>query len=338
MTRPATRIDDEVWAAACALIQRTRTAVLVCHVSPDGDALGSMMALAFALRGLGLDVRCTWGDERWTRPPAWDWLPGIGSVVPPSEVPTDPDLLVVLDTGARDRLGVLAGLPDTAASVLVIDHHTHGSDIDRAVHCVDPAAAATAVVVEELLRRLEIPVDAGMATCLYTGLVTDTGSFRHAVTTPEVHQVAARLLSAGARPDEVASRIWGTRPFGVVRLLASALARATVDPAAVGGRGMVWTTTTAADLEDNGLVLEDADSAMEVIRVSGEADVAVLLKQGIDGVWKASTRSRGATDVGSACAALGGGGHRLAAGFTVPPELADAGPAAVIDRFTDLLG
>jgi phosphoesterase RecJ-like protein len=334
----AVEIDEDLWRRAVALIAGARAAALVCHVAPDGDALGSMLALARALRGRGIDVSCSWGDERWQRPASWAWLPDVDATVPPGEMPDAPDLLIVLDTGARDRLGVLGGLADSAGAVLVVDHHAHGSDLGDAVRCVDPSAAATAAVVEELLRRLDVPLDQATATCLYAGLVTDTGSFAHSVTTPAVHRLAARLLAAGARPDEVARRVWGTRPLAVVGLLAAALARVRYDAAAAGGRGAVWTWAGRDDIAGQGLALEDVDAVMEAIRVTAEADVAVVAKQDVDGAWKVSSRSRGATDVGAGCAALGGGGHRLAAGFTAPPELSAAGPGAVVGRFLATLG
>lgn len=333
-TDSAVHIPDQTWAQAVSLLTEARRVVLVCHVSPDGDALGSMLALASVLRRRGIDVTCSWGDQRWRLPAAYNWLPGADRCVRPAEVPADPDLLIVLDTGARDRLGVLEPLVEQARAAVVLDHHAHGADIEPALHCVDPHAAATAVVVEELIRRLGEPLDEASATCLYVGLVTDTGGFAHAVTTPAVHFVAARLLAAGVRPDDVSRRIWGTRPLGVVHLLAAALARVRYDATAAAGRGLVWTWTTAEDLTDWGLPVEEADAVMEVIRVTGEADVAVVVKQDIDGGFKISTRSRGATDVGAACAALGGGGHRLAAGFSArgkPEEIVAGFVAALAD-------
>jgi phosphoesterase RecJ-like protein len=311
----AVALPEDRWAAAVALIEGAADATLVCHVAPDGDALGSMLALARVLRGRGIDVTCTWGDERWAVPSSYTWLPDIDRVVAPTEAPVAPSLLIVLDTASRDRLGVLGGLADTAAALLVIDHHAHNSGLDG-VQLVDPTAAATAVVVEELLRRLVPQLDADTATLLYVGLVTDTGSFQHAVTTPAVHAVAGRLLAAGARPDAVATRLWGSRPFGFATVLGSALTRMTLDRDAAGGRGVVWTWTTTTDLEDAGLSLDEIEPVIESVRATREADVAAVFKQDADGSFRVSTRSRGATDVGAVCAALGGGGHRLAAGFT----------------------
>jgi phosphoesterase RecJ-like protein len=279
-----------------------------------------MLALARALRARGAVTTCTWGDERWTVPAPYAWLPDLHTVVSPRDVAEAPSLMVVLDTASRDRLGVLAGMPERAGDVVVIDHHAHSGEDDATrlpgVHLVDASSAATAVVVEELLRRMGATIDDTMATLLYVGLVTDTGSFQHSVTTPAVHAVAARLLEAGVRPDVVARRLWGTRPFAFQRVLGAALTRARLDSAAAARRGVVWTVVAQQDLAGTGLTLDDVESVIDVVRSAREADVAVVLKEDVDGTFRVSTRSRGATDVGAACLAMGGGGHRLAAGFT----------------------
>jgi phosphoesterase RecJ-like protein len=274
-----------------------------------------MLALARVLRKRGVAVTCTWGDERWTVPPSYEWLPDIDTVVPPDRVGPAPSVLVVLDTGSRDRLGILGSLADSCGDLVVIDHHAHNSGLDG-IQLVDDGAAATAVIVEALIRRLDATVDAETAGLLYVGLVTDTGSFQHSVTTPAVHAVAARLLADGARPDLTAQRLWGHRPFGFQRVLGAALSRVQLEPDAAAGRGLVWTWTTTDDLDAAGLGLDDVESVIDVVRTAREADVAVVLKQDADGSFRVSTRSRGATDVGGVCASLGGGGHRLAAGFT----------------------
>jgi len=316
VTGSAVSLPDDLWAAAGDLLGTAADATLVCHVAPDGDALGSMLALARVLRRRGVDVTCTWGDERWSVPASYGWLPGIDTVSRPADVAsTTPSVLVVLDTGSLDRLGVLQPLADRAGDVVVIDHHAHNAGLGG-LHLIDARAAATAVVVEELLRRMGEELDEETATCLYTGLVTDTGSFQHSVTTPAVHAVAGRLLAAGVRPDEVGRRLWGTRPFGFVQVLGAALSRATLEPDAAGGRGLVWTWTTPDDLAAAGIGIDEIEPIIELVRQAEEADVGAVFKGDVDGTFRVSTRSRGATDVGAACAALGGGGHRLAAGFT----------------------
>ena len=318
MPRPELRavdLPEAVWAAAAEVLTEARSAVLVCHVAPDGDALGSMLALARVLRANGADTTCTWGDGTWVVPTSYHWLPDIDTVVAPAQVPSDPDVVVVLDTASRDRLGVLGPLADKARRLVVIDHHAHNSGLGG-IQLVDPAAAATAVLVEDLVRRLTPSIDQETATLLYVGLVTDTGSFQHPVTTPAVHAVAGRLLADGAHPSEIARRLWGTRSFAFNTVLGSALGRLCLEPDAAAGRGWVWTWTTTDDLAAAGLALDEIEPVIDVVRSTAEADVAAVFKQDGDGSFRVSTRSRGGTDVGAVCASLGGGGHKLAAGFT----------------------
>ncbi|HEX3906588.1 MAG TPA: DHH family phosphoesterase [Mycobacteriales bacterium] len=327
----ALAIDEPTWARALRSLDAATAATLICHVAPDGDALGSMLAVGAALRSRGVDVTCTWGDDPFRVPSAYSWLPGIDAAVAPADVDPAPPLLIVLDTGSVDRLGVLRGLADTAGDIIVIDHHANNAGPIRGQALVDPTAAATAVIAAELIERLGARLDVDIATCLYTGLVTDTGGFAHSVTTPSVHALAGRLLEAGVRPDEVHRRIWGTQPFRYVELLAAVLGRARLDADALGGRGLVWTAVTQDDLAASGLEIEDVDPVMDSLRQTAEADVAVVLKQDRDGSYRASTRSRGGSDVGAACGALGGGGHRLAAGFTSHLD-AEATIAALRER------
>ena len=311
----AVDLPEPTWSAAVQILTDAHRATLVCHVAPDGDALGSMLALARVLRSRGTEVTCTWGDATWSVPTSYSWLPDIDSVVSPTEVAAEPDVMVVLDTASRDRLGVLGAVADTARALVVIDHHAHNSGLGG-VQLIDPAAAATAVLVEELLRRLTSSIDAETATLLYVGLVTDTGSFQHPVTTPAVHAVAGRLLAAGADPSSIARALWGTRSFGFNRVLGAALSRMRLEESAAAGRGWVWTWTTVDDLSEAGLALDEIEPVIDVVRATREADVAAVFKQDADGSFRVSTRSRGATDVGAVCSALGGGGHKLAAGFT----------------------
>ena len=131
-----------------------------------------------------------------------------------------------------------------------------------------------------------------------------------------MHGVAARLLAAGARPAEVAQKLWGSRPYGYLQVLGAALERVRLEPQAAGGRGLVWTWTTCDDLRKADIGIDEIEPLIDVVRGTREADVAAVFKQDDDGSFRVSTRSRGATDVGAACALLGGGGHKLAAGFT----------------------
>lgn len=314
-------VAEQDWQRATALLRGAEEVVLVCHVAPDGDALGSMLALGAALRSAGTRVTASWGSEPFEVPGTYAFLPALDLLVPAEDVPAAPPLLVTLDSGSADRLGTLADRVPAAAEVLVVDHHTSNTGYGTA-HLVDSGAAATAVVVAELLDRLGLPLTQEVAAPLYTGLVTDTGSFRHASTSPAVHELAARLLATGIRHELINRAIWDTQPFGYVQLLGEVCARARLEPGAAGGLGLVWTEVGAEDLHRHGLGLSDVEGVIDVLRTAREAEVALVVKcDPADGLWKVSTRSKGAVDVGAVCTGLGGGGHRFAAGYTSGSDL-----------------
>lgn len=320
---PPTAAD---WDKAVAVLGDHPEAVLACHVNPDGDALGSMLGLAHALRRRGTRVLPSFSAP-FEVPASLSGLPGLELLVPPARLPAAPSLVVTFDTGSADRLGSLAGLIDSAAEVLVIDHHASNTRYGT-VHVVDPAAPATVVLVEELVRRLDQPLDAEIAACLYAGLVTDTGSFRFASTTAETHELAARLLRTGIRHDLLARQLLDTHPAGWLSMVGAALARARLEPAVAGGLGLVWTETRAAELAAAGLAADQAESVIDLVRTAAEAEVAAVCKELSSGRWSVSLRSKGRVDVSAAAVSLGGGGHRFAAGFTSTGDL-DATVAAV---------
>jgi phosphoesterase RecJ-like protein len=303
------------WDDAVRLLREARQVVLACHVGPDGDALGSMLSLGLALQARGTDVLCSWGEPELRVPESLAMLPGQQLLVPPDQVPAEPELMVTLDTGSLDRLGLLAEVAKASRDVLVVDHHASNTWFGT-VHLVDVQAAATAVLVAGLVDRLDVPLDRDIATGLYAGLVTDTGSFKYAATTPEVHRLAARLLETGLRHDLLTRALYDTNSFGYVRLLGQALTRATLEPDAVGGLGLVWTWTEPGDLATYGVDLSQIEGMIDVVRTAVEAEVALVAKGDVDGTLKVSMRSKGQVDVGKICVALGGGGHLYAAGFT----------------------
>ncbi|HSV64593.1 MAG TPA: bifunctional oligoribonuclease/PAP phosphatase NrnA [Mycobacteriales bacterium] len=301
------------WDAALAALRRHDEIALVCHVNPDGDALGSMLALAQALARTGRRVVPSFPSP-YVVPDSLRFLPGQDLLVAPAEMPAAPGLLMTFDTGSVDRLGDLGDRVGTAGEVLVVDHHASNTRFGT-VHVVDPTAVATAVLAERLIDRLGVGLDADLATCLYAGLASDTGSFRYAGTTAETHALAGRLLATGIRPDLISRELFDTHPFGWQAMLGEALGRVRLEPAAVGGLGLVWTWLGDADLAGRGLASDQAESVIDIVRTAREAEVAMVLKE-LDGARHVSVRSRGRVDVGAACVALGGGGHRFAAGFT----------------------
>ncbi|MBB5112220.1 bifunctional oligoribonuclease/PAP phosphatase NrnA [Micromonospora echinospora] len=314
---PSGPADDD-WAAAVAAVRdlpADARVLLICHVNPDGDALGSMLGFGLGLRRLGVrDLQATFPGPAEV-PEPFRWMPGVELLVPQDDAYLDPDLVICFDAASKSRLGDLVDRLDKARASLVLDHHASNTGFGR-INLVDPHAAATSVVALELLDRLGVTLDAEMATGLYVALTTDTGSFRFEATTPAVHEMAARLVATGIRPGDISRRVFDTRPFGAVRLFGEVLGRATLEPAAAAGHGLVWTYATHDDLarhEQPAYVLE---ALIDSVRCTEEADVSCVIKQSGEAEWAVSLRSKGAVDVSAVAVALGGGGHRFAAGFT----------------------
>lgn len=336
---PAGGVTDAEWAAAAEAVRGLAPGdevQLICHVNPDGDALGSMLGFALGLRRLGFTrLRATFPGD-FEVPEPYAELPGIDLLVPEREAFTAPVLTLIFDVAAESRLGDLAARLEDAGNVVVLDHHASNTRFGR-VNLVDPRAAATSVVVDGLLSRLGVELDTEIAECLYVALATDTGSFKFEMTTPAVHHLAARLIATGIRPGDISRRIFDTRPFSAMKLTGEVLGRAQLDPAAAGGHGLVWTYATLADLARHGQRPYVLDSLIGPVRSVAEADVAVVVKELGAGEWAVSLRSKGAVDVSRVAVDLGGGGHRLAAGFTghgTPDEVMDAVRARLEDHLT----
>ncbi|HYH26150.1 MAG TPA: bifunctional oligoribonuclease/PAP phosphatase NrnA [Blastococcus sp.] len=305
----ATRSAASVLAEAA---QGRATVVLSGHLQPDADALGSTLALAEGLRRRGARVLATFPGP-FTLPASLGWIPGAEGLVPADSVPSSPDVFVSLDAASPARLGELAPLLDRAATSVVVDHHASNPGFGR-VRVVDPAAPATVTLVADLLDGLGVTLDRQLATCLYAGLTADTGSFRFGSTRPDTHELAARLLSTGIDHAAISRRLFDTAPFGWLGLLSVVAGRATLE--AEVGHGLVWTWSSTAEAAEHGLPGEQLEALVDVVRSAQEADVACVLKGQDDGSWSVSLRSRGATDVARVAMALGGGGHRAAAGYT----------------------
>lgn len=318
-----TRVDA---AGAAAVLARHREATVLCHVRPDADALGSATGLARVLRGAGLTVHLSFDPGE--VPDGLRAIPGTDEVLAFADVPAHGGLVVVLDCASSDRAGDWGRLAEAAAEVLVVDHH--GSNPGFGTHLLlDPAAASTATLVTEVLDAGGYAIDPVTATCLYAGLVTDTGSFRWGG--PGAHDTARRLLDAGAETDELGFELLDAHPFSWLRVLGGLLDSVRLEPGAAGGRGVVWLEVPYAITST--VSPEDVESLVSSLRGVREAAVSVLLKEYREGEWAVSLRSRGGVDVASVASALGGGGHPAAAGCTV-----HGGVDSVVARLRDLLG
>jgi phosphoesterase RecJ-like protein len=302
-------IDPSLLEAAARAVAESDEIALACHVGPDGDALGSMIGFGLAARNAGKSVVASFGSP-FSVPSSLSFLPD-DLLVDPAAFPEAPKTMVVFDAGSADRLAELGSPAGKAGLLVVIDHHVTNEGFGD-VAVIDPDAAATGVIVADLLRILGWPLTAEIATCLLTALVTDTGRFQYSNTTPSTLRVAADLVAAGARPEEISQNVYEEAPFGYLKAAGVALSRATLDK----DLSLVSTVITEDDLNEAGVDWGDIDNLINTIRLAEEADVAVLAKVHADKRVKLSLRSRGGTDVGALAVEMGGGGHRFASGFT----------------------
>lgn len=316
-SRSLDRAVDTAVAAAAAVLGGARDVTLLAHVDPDADALGSALALGIALHRRGVPVRVSFAAPDRV-PESLVPLDVLGLVVPPAEVPPAPEVLVCCDAADPGRLGALGALLDTAECSLLIDHHASNPGYGD-VQVLDPRAEATAVLVHRVLVELGASIDPDVARCLYAGLVTDTRGFRTAG--PGAHRLAAELVEAGAEPAALTRALMDSHPFAWLAGLGAALGRAVLDPAAAGGQGLVHTTIPLADVRR--FRSEETDSVVDVLRTAVEAEVAASVLQVGERRWRVSLRSTGRVDVAAAAIALGGGGHRAAAGCTLDGTVDD---------------
>ncbi|CAM3665273.1 DHH family phosphoesterase [Kibdelosporangium persicum] len=301
-------------AGAAELLRTATDVTLLAHVNPDADALGSALALGLALHRRGAAVRVSFGSPD-TVPETLRPLDYAGLLVPAADVPEVTPLLIALDTGSVERLGKLgdrvASTIAAGGNVLVIDHHASNTYYGTH-HVVNEHAVATAALVADVLDALDVSLDAELASCVYAGIVTDSGSFRRA--TPETHQLAARLLAAGVNPDTTARELMEAHPFAYLPMLSTVLGRARLDRDAAGGRGVVYTYVTLEDSKD--VRAEEIESVVDIVRTAREAEVAAVFKEIEPLSWSVSLRSVSEVDVKDVAVAMGGGGHRRAAGYT----------------------
>jgi bifunctional oligoribonuclease and PAP phosphatase NrnA len=316
------------WDAAEAAIEAADgPIVLVCHVDPDGDALGAMLALHLHLRRSGVDSHASIGDDPLAVPQSYAGLPGVDTLTRPEEVPDAPALLITLDLDHPERLGSLRSLVDRAGRVLVIDHHRGGEGFGD-IALIDPDASSTVAIVERLLRRLGADVDADVAACLYVGLVTDTARFQHPGTDPDTHALAGRLLATGLDHTTLSRRIFDTHSFGYLKLVGRVLDRAVIDPE----HRLVASWFSEEDLERAGVSLQETEPVIDLLRTVDTTELTLLAKR-VGGAWRGSLRSTGDVDVAAVARRLGGGGHAHAAGFRTEAESFDA----LLDRLVVVL-
>ena len=319
-------VAEDDWSRAAALLDAASSVAMVCHVEPDGDALGSMLALQRFLQRRGKTTVASYGSsgpahEPLAIPPQYTFLPGLDGLVKADDFPDAPDLLIAFDTASIGRLGTLRSAVAAAKTVIVIDHHARGEAFGDIRLC-DEGAAATAQLVDRLIGYMGGDLDREMATCLYVALVTDTARFQYANTTPEVMELGARLISYDIDHAAINRQVWSAHSFGYLKVLGRVMDRATLVPEA----GLAWTSLHQHDLSDLGIAMQETEGLIDVLHGLEAAECALICKEqprtgSPAPTWKASLRSKGAVDVGKVAERLGGGGHRFSAGFTATGQL-----------------
>lgn len=303
---------------AVELIEGASSLAVACHLSPDGDALGSLLALGLALESRGVPLQVGWDSNDVGLPAQYDFLPGAHLLVG-ADAFRPVDVAIALDCASADRLGRLRERMEKAGALINIDHHASNTRFG-ALNVVDEQAASSAEIVVQLLSRLGAEITSDIATNLYVGLATDTGQFAYASVAPRTHATAGFLIQRGVEVDVVSQRLYESYPFVFLKVLGRVLSRVTLESEPT----FVLSYLTQDDLRETGATMDDTDDVIDIVRTIRESDVAVLFKELEDGSWKGSFRSKGATDVGAIAKELGGGGHRLAAGFELKMTLEES--------------
>lgn len=287
-------------------IQAAETIMLTTHVFPDGDALGSLIGLGKVLEGLGKKV-IRYGEEPVSY--LYEFLPGSEQCVTEFPPPGTVDCAIALDCGDRFRLGKNLDEFLKIEPLIVIDHHTGHNDFGD-LRWVDSHRSSTGEMVVELAGALGAEIETDAAFCLYTAIVSDTGSFKYASTTPRTFAIAGMLVEKGARPEKVAGKLFDNFTESRLHLLQSVLS--TLELFSEGR--LAFITATRKMFEITGASSGDTETFINYPRSLASVKVAVFLKES-NGVIGVSIRSKGSQyDVAEVARKLGGGGHRNAAG------------------------
>jgi len=306
-------IDHPAALEAVQLIRDAQRCYITAHVTPDGDALGSALGLYWALVEMGKDVRVACADPA---PDMFDFLPGIEQVG--RQKPAADELLLLLDASDLLRLG---SLYDAALykdrPIVNIDHHVTNVRFGT-VNWVEPGAASTAEIITELVGALGVPFDTRVATCLLTGMTTDTLGFRTSSTSPALMETAAALMRAGASLSEIIERSFNTRELSDLRLQGQVLAALQVED------GLIWSDCTLQMRREAGSTENGSSGLANLLLSVRGAKAAVMFIEKEHGKVELSFRARPGQNISGVAFGLGGGGHPQAAGCTLALSMAEA--------------
>lgn len=313
--RVGARVDAP---GAVELLAEADTVAVIAHVHPDADTIGAGLALALVLDKCGKRVEVSFAEPAGL-PESLASLPGCWLLVAPGEMRRDVDLVVTVDVPSVKRLGALRDMAVAAEQLLVVDHHASNEEFGTA-NFVDVTADSTTMMIADILDAWGKPVDTEVAHCIYAGLTTDTGSFRWA--SARALRLAARLVDAGVDNAAISRTLMDTHPFGWLPLLSRVLASARLLPDAVGGRGLVYAVVGHSDWI--GSRPEEVESIVDIVRTTQQAEVAAVFKEVAPQQWSVSMRAKAEVDLAAVASGFGGGGHRLAAGYSTAGAIDDA--------------
>lgn len=302
----------DMWGVVIDCIVGAQSIAISGHTNPDGDALGSGLGLGLALKAAFPCKRITFllADDA-PVPRVYRFLAGADQMVPAARFDEQVDLFISVDVPVLERLADSAAVAKRALGRVVIDHHPARDEFaDAAVRVT--SAAATAVLVEELLQAAGWPVTPDVATCLLTGLVTDTGRFQYQNADPSAFACASRLVDAGGEPARIALEVYQSQRLEYLRLESIVMGRI----ATVADGAVAYSFAYAEDLESCGVSSDECDGLVDVVRSVQGTELCMFLKETAPGVIRGNLRSKGSRDISGIASAHNGGGHAAAAGFT----------------------
>lgn len=316
-------------------IKDSRHILIVSHAEPDGDCVGSLVALGLALAKLDKEITMFNPSPI---PAVYRFLSGTERIVQQIKKADTYDLVIVLDCGDMVRVGEAGAEVDKIPVLINIDHHVSNTGFGH-IQLIDTDACATAEIVYGLINALQIPFDKAIATSIYTGILTDTGSFRFSNTNQAAFAISSAMIDAGVKPHRVAQRVFGTYSLGRIKLLNMALN--SIEISDNGKLSMM--TITRSMLNTTGTNTEDVDGMINYARRIEDVKVAALIHEIKNGGGKfanmnryhVSLRSDSSVDVAKIAGRFGGGGHASAAGFQIESTLV-ALKTKIIDLANDL--
>ena len=312
-----------------ALRENQRFAVL-SHVRPDGDALGSQLALGLSLKQLGKDV-LIWNEDGMLE--KYSFLPSANLLTKPPADPEDVDVAIALDTAIQNRLGTALPAVRSAKVWINIDHHPSNPGYGDLVQ-IDPKAPATGEILFELIKSEKLPIDAAIAENLYVAISTDTGSFQYPNTTARTLEIAAELIRAGVDVGRVSQLTYENYPRRRVELLRDLLGTMRFD----ASDRVASFSLSLATAKKLGVLPEDNEGLIDHLRAIRGVIIAVFFEELPDGKVRVSMRSKSEkVNVCAICEKFGGGGHVLAAGARVRGTLPEV-EKKVLEEVRDIVG